>query len=512
MEATATLAAERARTRSALTVRTLATALLTLFAFDNLLLLNFWGLPLAATAGLTCVAAAAFWLLLGAISDDVPPVPARTFAIAFLVSTALFALGGEGRLFYANTDWQIRDAVLHDLATNPWPFAYDIGGSAYFLRAPLGMYLLAAKFGAHAEVALLLSNSLRLALLLTLGWHLFASKRDRVIGLVVFLVFSGWDIVGTALYSALGVHRPWDHIEQWNFNYEYSSHVTQAFWVPQHAIAGWACSLAFLLWRRGYVPVGLFAATIALVAIWSPLAIIGAVPFALFAAFESLRRRRFDLNDVAIAALALAIALPTLLYLEVDAASVGMRLVHPFLLVWALCIGFEVLPFAWPLLREQRSRLVDRPLVWLILLLLLVVPLGQIGASSDFQMRASIMPLALLSICFAQWLCGLLSEKPARTAAIAYALTAMTLGSVTALLEVRRAVINGPSPPPRCSLIGAWNQQDNMIVPYSSYLAPVAMLPSPLRQVPVTAGRSDPDKCWQRRWVLPEGSERRSEV
>ena len=455
MEATATLAAERAGARSGLTVRTLATSLLTLFAFDNLLLLNFWGLPLAATAGLTCVAAAAFWLLLGAISDDVPPVPARTFAVAFLVSVALFALGGEGRFFYANTDWQIRDAVLRDLASNPWPFAYDIGGSAYFLRAPLGMYLLPAMFGAHAEVALLLSNSLRLALLLTLGWHLFASKRDRVIGLVVFLLFSGWDIVGTALYSVIGVHRPWDHIEQWNFNYEYSSQVTQAFWVPQHAIAGWACSLAFLLWRKGFVPVGLFAATTALVAIWSPLAIIGAVPFALFAGFESLRRRRFDLNDVAVAALALVIALPTLLYLEVDAASVGMRLVHPFLLVWALCIALEVLPFAWPLLRDQRTPLVDRPLVWLILLLLLVIPLGQIGFSSDFQMRASIMPLALLSICFAQWLCGILNEKRARTAAIAYAVAALAVGSVTPLLEVRRAVINGPSPPPRCSLVGA---------------------------------------------------------
>ena len=214
-----------------------------------------------------------------------------------MISLALFALGGEGRFFYANSDWQVRDAVLHDMATNVWPFAYDLHGTAYFVRAPLGTYLLPAMFGTRCELVLLISNSLRLALVLTLAWHLFKSKRERAITLAVFILFSGWDVVGTAIYSALGAHLSWINIERRNFSYQYSSHVTQAFWVPQHAIAGWACALAFLLWRKGLVPIGFFAAMIPLVAIWSPLAIIGAIPFAILAGFEVLRRRSLDRKD-----------------------------------------------------------------------------------------------------------------------------------------------------------------------------------------------------------------------
>jgi len=499
----AAITLERPAVRRGISVRTLTASLLALFAADNLLLLHFWGLPLSVTAALIFVAGTAIWMLCAKIGEGLPAVPLRSFAIALAISVALFALGGEGRFFYANTDWQIRDAVLRDMATNPWPYAYDIDGSAYFLRAPLGTYLLPAMFGANADLALLLCNSLRLALLLTLGWHLFETRRERAIGLVVFLLFSGWDVVGTALYAAIGAHLSWDHLEPWNFGYQYSSHVTQAFWVPQHALAGWTCALTFLLWRKGLVPVGIFAASIPLVAIWSPLAIMGAVPFAVFAGWTVLRKRAFGISDVAIAAVAVLIALPALLYLQVDAASVGMHILRTNPLIWALCVGLEVLPFTVPLLFEKESPASDRAVLRLIQFLLLAMPLIQVGVSADFQMRASIMPLALLSILFAQWVCRLIERDPKRSAAIAYAGAAVALGAVTPMLEIRRAVADGPSPRPLCSLIGVWHKQDNMQVPYAMYLAPVSKLPAPLADVSVTAGRSDPDRCWDRKWVLP---------
>jgi hypothetical protein len=350
----AAIAADRPVRQAGLTVGTLVAGVLGLFALDNLLLLHFWGLPLSLTAGLMFAVGTAITALSRRYSANLARVPYRTLAIAFLIALALFALGGEGRFFYANADWQIRDAVLRDLATNPWPFAYDVGGIPYFLRAPLGMYLVPAMFGAHAEIALLASNALRLALLLALAWHLFEGKQERTIALAVFILFSGWDLVGTAIYSALGVDLSWDHIERWNFSYQYSSNVTQAFWVPQHAIAGWTCALAFLLWRKGLVPVGFLAASILLVAIWSPLAIMGAVPFALLAGFKTLRCHVLSLSDIAIGALALAVALPALLYLQIDASSVGTRFSNSHPLMWLFCLLLEVLPFAWPLLREPR--------------------------------------------------------------------------------------------------------------------------------------------------------------
>ena len=67
----------------------------------------------------------------------------RMLAGRFALSLLIFALGGEGRLFYANTDWQVRGAVLRDLVVQPWPFAYATDGGL-MLRLPLGLYLLPA--------------------------------------------------------------------------------------------------------------------------------------------------------------------------------------------------------------------------------------------------------------------------------------------------------------------------------------------------------------------------------
>ena len=131
--------------------------------------------------------------------------------------------------------------------------------------------------------------------------------------------------------------------------------------------------------------------------------------------------------------------------------------------------------------------------------------LGSAFSPLNFQMRASIMPLALLAILFAQWMCRISKEQPVPLVALTYAIIAITLGAATPLFEVRRAVMSRPAPLPLCSLVGVWDKQDNTIAPYASYLAPVSTLPAGMRQVPVTAGRHDPGKCWGSEWVLPEG-------
>ena len=46
-----------------------------------------------------------------------------------------------------------------------------------------------------------------------------------------------------------------------------------------------------------------------------------------------------------------------------------------------------------------------------------------------------------------------------------------------------------------------------MIVPYSTYLAPVSTLPiAALADALVVAGRSDPERCWHRDRALPQNS------
>ncbi len=491
------------RAVTALNVRAdwLVIALLSLFAADNILLLRFLGLSAFWAAPL------AIGLIIGIIKlsklrgAEVQRIPIAVLGYAMLIALAVFLLGGEGRLFYANADWQIRDAILRDISSTPWPFAYALGGQAVILRAPLGMYLIPSLAGSSgSEIAMLLSNSIRLALLISLAWQLFDSWKTRIFALCIFFVFSGWDIVGSLLYNNAGIPVSWDHLETWNFGFQYSSHITQAFWVPQHALAGWASALTFLLWRKGLAPIGWFAATIPLVAIWSPLAIMGAVPFVLLAGVTSLLNKAYDWRDVALTLLAFAASLPALFYLQIDASNLGSEIRQAPAFIYILLFTFEVAPFLiLPLLDRTNSGL-ERATLWTILFCLILMPLWKIGINSDFQMRASIMPLALLALMFAEWCINAVQQRPRHRPALAFAVLAVLLGTVTPAFELHRALVNDPSPAPRCSLIGAWNKQSGLIAPYAAYLADARSFPGNLKQLPALVGFSDPANCWDRKW------------
>ena len=489
----------------AVTARTLAGTLLALFTLDNLLLPAFLGAPvLPLTFGVLPVAALAGWLLARAGGLEAR-IPHATFLAVFGVALAIFVLGGEGRLVYANPDWQVRDAVLADLASNPWPFAYEIGGWRAVLRAPLGLYLLPALASGWHDVALLLSNTLRLALILALAGTLFDSRRARLIGLGVFVAFSGWDVVGNALMSVIDGPMPWDHIEQWNPGSQYSSTLTLAFWVPNHAMAGWACALTYLLWLRRKAPIGLLGAIIPLTALWSPLAAMGALPFALHAGIRALRERAWTYYDIGLTMLATTVALPSLWYLQLDPGSVSFGWWPLAPLPMALLVALEIAPLALPVFLFKRTRPNERTMLFLVSISLLFMPMFHIGTGIDFQMRASIMPLTLLTFAFAEWIVDLRDEQrteaPRRLGLQVLGIVTVAIGAVTPAMEVRRALDNDPSPRPLCSLGGAWKAQINNLTPFGTYLAQRSSLPSWMAHAPITAGRSDPANCWATSWV-----------
>jgi hypothetical protein len=482
----------------------LAAAFLGLFAADNVLLLQFLGLPVYLTTALALVAIPSMALMAGKMIIREVRVPWRAIGICGAIALVLFLLGGQGRIFYANADWQVRDAILADMARYPWPFAYLVEGKSAILRAPIGLYLLPSLAGGGMhEWAMLVSNTLRLTLLFAMCWPLFSSNKHRWIAITIFLLFSGLDILGTALFSQMGANVSWDHLERWNFNNQYSAHITQAFWVPQHALAGWACAATYLLWQKGLCRIGLFAATIPLVAIWSPLAIMGSVPFALAAGFSVLRNGNWDKRDVLLAGAALAVALPSLAYLQLDAAELGSKLRViglPFLIFIYI---LEVFPLVLPALLARDTDASDKPTLWIIFACLLSMPLYQIGASSDFQMRASIMPLALLAILFAKWFMNLLDNPDRPRTPIIYAIAVMLIGAATPLFEIHRAITHDTSPKPGCSLVGVWGRQQGlMIAPYATYFARAEMLPKFLDGMAIRAGKNDPQKCWGRPWPV----------
>jgi len=481
-------------------LRGLTAALVALLALDNVLLLALVGQPPLLVAGLALVLPGGLAVLTYRSMPAQCRIRYATLIICFAVAAILLLLGGEGRLFYATADWQIRDAVLADMGNHRWPFDYWLDGRAKMLRAPVGMYLLAALVGGASQLgrdwALFAQNSLVFALILAQGSALFEGRRARLVALIIFVTFSGLDVVGTLLFQLFIGGAEWAHIERWSVIYQYSAHITQIFWVPQHALAGWTAALTYLLWRRKLAPIGLFAASVPLVALWSPLVLFGALPFAVIAGLRALRTGEWNGRDVLSCALAALLALPALIYLSADAASVGSGYRPPLLLSYILILLIEIVPFLVPLLLD-RSRKTDRATVLIAGGCLFLMPLWGIGSNNDFQMRASIMPLALLAFAFAKW-AGRVEQWVGKSFVVAMVL----LGSVTGGIEIDRALRFAPSPEPRCSLAGVWHRQTGLVVPHASYFAGRDRFPFPVDSADRVSS-AQPSRCWDRPWATP---------
>jgi hypothetical protein len=427
-------------------------------------------------------------------------VSAETLGVCLAVAFCLLLLGGEGRFFYANTDWQVRNAVLGDLARFSWPFAYDQPLGAKILRAPLGMYLLPALIGKWAgsyaaEVALLAQNTVMLALILALGSGLFPERRQRAIALGVFVGFSGMDVFGQIL-----IRHPLSlHLEQWS-NLQYSSHATQAFWVPQHAMTGWLFAMLYLLWLRKRAPAIALFAVMPLLALLSPLALMGCVPLAAHVFLSTAIRRDLTPGMILWPALAGAICLPGLLYLTANSGAVGAGGASLNWWVYGIFLTLEVGGYFYALRLTRRQLRFGGTATMLVVAMLAIIPLGRVGDSSDFIMRASIPALAILSVMMAAILAedGPQDDRAAQRKARWLILVVLAVGLITPLGEIGRALMWPASPRVQCSYMG--------VVPGGAptYVAPVSSLPKMIRPKRFTLVRPvEPRHCWDGPW--PDG-------
>jgi hypothetical protein len=426
-----------------------------------------WLEPWAAVILGACIA-----LSLRPLIGRLPQRPAAGFSAlqlgaAIATGLAWTMLGGLGHFLFTNADWHVRDAVLHDLVLSPWPVGYgELDGSPSLLRAPLAYFLPAALAG---KAAGLTAAHLVMAAWTALGASLFllqvlslASPRPRAVATViaVIVLFSGLDILGSALAGGLvarlgGILA--SHIEWWAGRYQYSAMTTQLFWVPNHALGAW---LAIgLLWRNAtsHSLATLLPIIAVALALWSPLAALGVVPFMLWQVVASARAAgSLQLLHPRVWAPALTVGLVIGAYLALDAGGVAHGWSHDageglalkllrhaqFFLVEAGFIGAAVLA-----LRRSGE-------VVLALAILAVLPFAQLGPGNDLVMRASIPSLAVLAIgaCLA-----LLEPAPVPHAWRRQALLGAWLagGAVTAVHEFARAVVLPARPVNReATLIG----------------------------------------------------------
>ncbi len=480
-----------------LETRSLALGILGFLLLDQILLLAMLGLSplLMAAAGLVSAAlCAGLWRLKG--WTEGPAVQPRTFAALFLGALALFMLGGEGRFFYANTDWQVRYAVLNDLVTHPWPWVYETASGLTMLRCPVGIYLVPALVGKiagswGAELALLVQDAALLAGLVAIAVPMFSGTARPWITLILVLLSSGLDVIGQRLYGG----SPLVHLEQWD-KMQYSAVVTLAYWVPQHALAGWIGAAFYLAWRAGKLPLAALLCLVPMLALMSPLSGIGIVPFTIVAALTELVRRRVGLAEIALPAVAVVLALPSLLYLASGLGGVPSGTSDYAVQAYVLFYLVEVLPFLCVLWLARGSWALDRITILLSVAMLLVLPFMRVGETIDFMMRVSIPSLTFIAITMA----GVLRSAPdpinrEGQAARRVAIGLFMIGLVVPVGETARAILLPRAPEVACGYYG--------VVPggYATYIAPLdRMIPAIRPAHPSIVPLREPAKCWNGPW------------
>ena len=430
------------------------------------------------------------------------PVDGRGWLVSVLCAIALLLLGGGLHVFYANPDWLIRDAVLADTVRTGVLSAYRVDGAEYLLRAPLGMYLVPALVGRGfglpaAHVALLLQNALILGSILYLLGRIGLGWRH----VALLVAFAGCGVLFRLLLAAMRgtlAPLPWiaRPLDEWNIYFQYSSSITQFFWVPNHALPGWWLATLLLLYRRGEVDAAVLGVAVAAALIWSPLVVL--VPVVFLLAFGLMRAREVLRSARTWAGAAAAAAfLPVAAYLTAASSTIGGGLAADkpdFALWYGLFLLFQLPACAYVAIEWRHLPGWLRPLFCMCTVVLVVLPFFSFGPGNDLVMRSSIPALVVVGFCFGEILLASpgTDARGRRAAGIALVL----LSTPSWFVEVARAVTTPSFAVSSCGLMEATRALGDPGVP-ANYMARQDAMPPWLMEGPTSPPEtSGPIACW----------------
>ena len=419
---------------------------------------------------------------LGAVLKSRNTLPGRDNTIAFTrMELAVFLgvmllwgyLGGMNGFFYQSTDWNIRNAVFRDLLYNRWPVVYPQKMTAlvyyigyWLVPAALAKpvyYFFGAEAGWLAARMLLWIWTGVLTTLIVLLMMIYAkadSRRKKVLCLVVFIGFSGMDVLGSWIRGDLGSAFSPDvlHLEWWGSGYQFSSITTCLYWVFNQTVIPWLVILCVLFEEdpRNYLFWGMSCM------LSGPFPFVGLVILMVVkAGAYVIRRLREKAWKPALAALLspsnlimLAGVFPVLAlyFLSNNATAAGVGgagaagsaaalaesvrgyLWSGILMVFLMDAGVYLCLF----FKTHRKD----PLYWTAALSLFILPYFHLGGAGDFAMRATVPGVFMLVVYCAEdavravghWRENGVGEK-LRCAGL---LAVFLVGFVTPALEVYR--------------------------------------------------------------------------
>jgi hypothetical protein len=337
------------------------------------------------------------------------------------ILTLFVMLSGAGGFGNQVSDYTKQNIVTKDLMLQNWPVEYQNKGEKSFLTTYLGFYILApALVGHFGWMAVNAFNFVYMlvSVLIAAFWMARFARSFKIefpfffvliggITAISFLILNGTDSLAVYIEKIkTNAHFFW--LNAWDtIPVTYLSMVEQITWSPQHTLPCWVLMGLFINdWllddETTFTPFYL-----SLIALWSPLVLVGIAPFFLYLLVQKGFKLILNLTNFVVAPIIFLVVASMLLSLEVGSFPSHLIFKYENLIgnslaqkigVYLYFIFFEVIIWWLPTFYILRKKLYTKERNVLIFtgILLCIVPLYRYGLWNDFVGRCSMAGLFLL--------------------------------------------------------------------------------------------------------------------
>lgn len=363
---------------------------------------------------------------------------------------------GIGYFYYQSFDYHFRNAVFRDLINYEWPVFYNNADTP--LVYYIGYWLVVAVFaklstllGANAYVSFMTGNVFLLLYaivgVILIFLHIIKackvdSKKSAIFAIILFIFFSGMDIIGFKFFSIMGPPFKY-HIEWWANFVQYSSLTTSMFWVFNQFIPT-ALIMLLVFNERNVKNFGVLVATSLFYAPY-PTAGIGFImqTYAISCFAQSINKKEFLVKEIFtlqnVGGVFLFLPVLILYYITNSEGMGGYFYLFDFTTVSRYLL-FLVLEFLLIVLVIGKRYYKDVFFVTLVVGLIFI-PFLRVDQQNNFCMRAPIGLFVLLAVYSIRFLLESFKEKKDKVLSIILSVL-LLIGAVTPMYEFYRGFYN----------------------------------------------------------------------
>ncbi len=432
-------------------------------ALPIIIFFAFWLKPIYSLPSIILILAALGRILLRDSTININKIDwesCKKLVFCLIIICIWVYLSGVGKFVYQNPDHPHRNAIFTTLVRGHWPIIYESMGD--YLDRPLALVYYFAFWLPSAVVGKLVSieagfafQAVWAAAGIFLAFCLFCEIRGRVQirDLVIFMLFSGLDIIRVLILNPEAEILSADHIEYWNAGMQYSSFTTQLFWVFNQAVPAWLIIALILAQKDRRTLVFIYSFSV----LSCTFPAVGMIPILIYQAVvcryepalhwkKNIGRLIKEICTWENIVCGGFIGIISYLFLRTNSSSQIQEVVHLNITAYLLFLFCEVF-FYFLLLHKYCSKC---GLYYICMLSLILIPFVRIGGYYDFCMRASIPALYVLYLYVAKVLDQCMHKKDYPV--LAALILTLAVGSITPVHEYMRTIQN--------TIIGNLNQSE----------------------------------------------------